>query len=139
LSFEERLNAEQLIRDGRVDVVFATSAFGMGMDLPQLRWVVLWQAPFSLLSLAQAAGRVGRAEERGIAWVYWDQEDFSLLEWAVRGSARKKKALNDLYSYLSGVGCRKSRLAQYFGVHSPHCGSCDFCLNALNPGHENNY
>ena len=141
MSSEERLNAEALIKSGQIEVVFATSAFGMGMDIDVLKWVVIWQAPYSLLGLAQAIGRVGRAGSEGRALILWDWDDFSLIEWSLGKSYRRRRSLQSVLSYFEYKGCRRHALERYFEAElSPQpCGYCDFCNDGLNEGHENNY
>jgi ATP-dependent DNA helicase RecQ len=96
LSSEERAAIEVRLRAGECFVLVATSAFGMGMHFPQLHWALLWQAPPSVLALAQAAGRVGRGGERAIAAVFWDEDDFRLVEWMVGQSEERGRALAEL-------------------------------------------
>lgn len=92
LSDEERRTHEALLSQGHRGVIVATSAFGMGMNFPQLRWCLLVQAPPSLLFAAQALGRAGRSGLPSEGAVYWDADDFRILEWlfAGRPSARSQ-------------------------------------------------
>jgi ATP-dependent DNA helicase RecQ len=76
LALEEKLALERALASGAVVRLVCTSAFGMGMDVPQLAWVVLYQAPRTLLALAQAIGRVARNGREGCALVFWSDEDF---------------------------------------------------------------
>jgi ATP-dependent DNA helicase RecQ len=121
LGQEERRALESEVRENRVDVTVATSAFGMGMDFAHLRWVALWQAPLSLLALAQAIGRVGRNAAGGRALVLWDDEDFRLLEWAAQGSERSREELVRTLAFLQKGGCPRKALAQYFDAEGPDC------------------
>jgi ATP-dependent DNA helicase RecQ len=116
LSQEERRAHERAIDQGVPEIVVATSAFGMGMHFEQLRWAVLWQAPWSLLSLAQAIGRVGRGD-RGEALVLWDSEDFRLLEWSTRGSAERQRQLEETSEFLASKGDPGPILERYFRVN----------------------
>jgi ATP-dependent DNA helicase RecQ len=133
LSREERIAIETEVREGKVRAVICTSAFGMGMDFSGLRWTVLWQAPPSLLALAQAVGRVGRNQGRGRAWVFWEPEDFRLLEWMVAGSERMRRELLRVRDYLAAIGCRRQGLVRAFELESgsegasSRCGLCDHC------------
>jgi len=81
--------------------VVATSAFGMGMHFPQLAWALLWQAPASLLTLAQAVGRVGRGSARSWGLVFWDDDDFRLVEWMAGASDERRRALEEIREFLS--------------------------------------
>ncbi len=129
MSAEERESIERSLRAGASFVVIATSAFGLGMDFTHLRWVLLWQAPSSLLQLAQAAGRVGRAGRSGRAVVFWDPDDFRLMEWMIRGSHRKREQLMAVLRFLESPGCRIRALRAYFEAEPGErfCGRCHFC------------
>lgn len=142
LSSEERRELECRIAaeaslPGRGCVIVATSAFGMGMDQRHLRWVALWQAPHSLLTLAQALGRVTRSPNaRARALLLWHEDDFRLLEWSVGESARRKAELLAVQRFFSSQGCRRAALSRYFHPAFPaavgtlplSCGSrCDRC------------
>jgi ATP-dependent DNA helicase RecQ len=129
LSIEERKNIEAQVREQQVQVVVATSAFGMGMNYPHLESVLLWQSPASLLSLVQTIGRVGRGMTPGEATLLWDPGDFQLLEWTLGKSARRRQELIELSEFYKSPQCRRSWLKNYFdGVTlSQNCGSCDFC------------
>lgn len=76
LSIEEKLALEHALSSGAIPRLICTSAFGMGMDVPHLAWVILFQAPRTLLALAQAIGRVARNGKAGCALVFWSDEDF---------------------------------------------------------------
>jgi ATP-dependent DNA helicase RecQ len=131
---EERRATESLIQSETQDIIVATSAFGMGMDHPHLRWVVLWQAPNSLLSLTQSIGRAGRnANAKSHALVMWDDDDFRLLEWTVGSSERRKQEMVSTREYLRAARCREFGLSQYFDtfIQQNRCTRCDFCTSPL--------
>jgi ATP-dependent DNA helicase RecQ len=136
MSSEERKNIENQVLRKIPEVIVATSAFGMGMDYSYLNFVVLFQAPTSILSLVQTIGRVGRSEEKhGEALVFWDTEDFRLLEWTVQNSTKRRQEIQELYDFVNSNKCRRHTLKTYFDrssqdssvIHIP-CNSCDFCL-----------
>jgi ATP-dependent DNA helicase RecQ len=130
MSQEERKTAENLISNQFPEVIVATSAFGMGMDYPHLQYVVLWQAPLSLLSLVQIIGRVGRnPNQLGQALILWDEEDFRMIEWTIQDSQKRRKEVSDLLKFLSGSDCRRNALKWHFDkVHiNQPCGRCDVC------------
>lgn len=138
MSIEERQNLEALIQTAPNPVIVATSAFGMGMHFSQLTWCLLWQAPLSLLSLAQAVGRVGRGSQGGRAFILWDRDDFQLIEWSARGSAERREDLQEVLLYLQQKKCRKAGLKEYFDTGTlssepslSNCGQCDWCRGLL--------
>lgn len=134
MSKEERQNIEAEIRKGLPLVIVATSAFGMGMDYPHLRYCALWQAPTSILSLVQIVGRVGRnSEQNGQALVLWDSDDFRMLEWTIGDSGIRRKEMQNLLNFLGDEKCRRQALREYFDPQSPlppptRCSRCDFCI-----------
>ena len=133
LSQDERRNIEAQVSSGTLDVVVSTSAFGMGMNFSHLKWVVLWQSPASLLSLAQEIGRVGRAHQLGHALIYWDYEDFRLHEWTLGQSVRKMEDLIETKKFLSSQRCRRLALMEYFDTQvtdEPCALKCDYCASA---------
>lgn len=130
LSSEERRNIENQVAQQIPEIIVATSAFGMGMDYPHLSYVVLWQAPTSLLSLVQTIGRVGRhATRTAKALILWDYEDFRLLEWTLQNSENRKAELERLLEYLKTDACRLKGLKAYFDPGAPQtlCRRCDQC------------
>jgi ATP-dependent DNA helicase RecQ len=122
LSDEERRAIESVLEKGKSNMrcpsISATNAFGMGMDFPQLRWALVAQAPFSLLSLVQSFGRVGRGENKGDAAVLWAEEDFRIAGYLVGGSANRTAAeerLAALRKYLEVEKTERDRLlSEYF-------------------------
>jgi ATP-dependent DNA helicase RecQ len=112
MTVEERLAVERGVHGGRIRWISATSAFGMGMDFAALRWVILWQVPFSVLDLAQMLGRAGRVQGQSArAFLLWDDADFLWLRQIV-----KKPALESLEKiYRSGTPVESS-LQEFFAA-----------------------
>ena len=142
LSQEERRNLETQIQNGKVDVIVSTSAFGMGMNYSHLKWVILWQSPASLLSLAQEIGRVSRANQIGHALIYWDFEDFRLHEWSTMHSERKMRELEQIRNFLTSKRCRRLDLMDYFDpgiavqpcrTHCDQCATIKYCSDLIGP------
>jgi ATP-dependent DNA helicase RecQ len=130
MASEERRLIEKQIEERAPQIVIATSAFGMGMDHPHLRWALLWQAPPSLLSLAQAVGRAGRDPLRSSqAVIFWEPEDFRLLQWMLAGSERRLQELHEVRNFLELDGCRIASLGRYFSARTAlvRCNQCSFC------------
>ncbi len=131
MSSEERKNAEAQVHNNIPDIIIATSAFGMGMNYPQLTYVILWQAPTSILSLVQIIGRVGRNQNSlATATIYWDLDDFRLLEWTVKNSEKRRQEMEELLWFLNSNQCRRASLKTYFDREShPDCqNKCDYCV-----------
>ncbi|MFZ9594817.1 MAG: DEAD/DEAH box helicase [Bdellovibrionia bacterium] len=131
---EERRNIENQIREGKLDVIFSTSAFGMGMNYTTLRYVILWQAPSNLLSLVQALGRASRnLDQSSTALILWSEEDFRLQEWITPASPSQAERTLEVASFLQSSLCRRKNLEGFF-EHSlslpDFCGLCDNCLTS---------
>jgi len=135
LGAEERRLIEQKMSRREIDILVATSAFGMGMDYAHLQWSALWQIPPTLLQLAQALGRVGRQPHLPAqALILWSLEDFKMLQWSTHGSARLQEEIQSTLRFVKISECRVKALAQYFDPdHAPsqviRCGRCDHCCN----------
>ena len=97
-------------------VIVATSAFGMGIDKPDVRQVLHWGPPPTLEAYYQEAGRAGRDGQRSECLVLWRPEDFG---WGNIAPAMRR--------YVESRGCRRRMLLQYFGEARPSCAGCDHC------------
>jgi len=111
MSAEERQTIENLIAGNRVRILVCTSAFGMGMDFRQFEWIVFLGPPYSLLTLTQAMGRVGRSGEPCIALVVWDATDFQFLP---PGTSRTRDETLALLQFLQTENGQKEFLQSYF-------------------------
>ena len=103
------------LRD-RVGVVVATSAFGMGIDKPDVRRVLHWGPPHTLEAYYQEAGRAGRDGEAADCRLLWRPAD---LAWGHIAPAMRR--------YVETRRCRRRMLLEYFGEDVNHCGGCDVC------------
>jgi len=134
MSQEERRNQEIQIQKQFPDVIIATSAFGMGMDYSYLNYVVLHQAPLSILNLMQSIGRVGRNSAiNAKALVLWDRSDFQSSEWMTKNSQKSNDELVELLKFFETPHCRIQALSSYFNPKTPlpQCQQCDHCLISL--------
>lgn len=108
----------------------------MEMDYHHLNHVVLWQSPPSILALVQAIGRGGRnLKKDGNALLFWDWQDFKLLEWTVGQSKKRIHEMTKLTQFFSSTECRKFALQRYFDPTATliPCLKCDSCAPHLYP------
>lgn len=118
------------------DVIVATIAFGMGIDKPDVRFVIHYDMPKSLEGYYQETGRAGRDDGEGRCIAFYSEQDIIKLEKFLNDKpvAEREVALqlmNETISYCESSVCRRINLLHYFGEEYPHdnCGSCDNCLN----------
>ncbi|WP_243670501.1 RecQ family ATP-dependent DNA helicase [Methanoculleus chikugoensis] len=129
---------EQFIRD-EIDVVCATNAFGMGIDKPDVRFVIHYDMPRSLEAYAQETGRAGRDGEASDCILFYSPGDRRKNLIALENDCLDRpdlysltvRKLNDMIAFCETVRCRREHLLRYFGetfTGVPCGGACDICL-----------
>lgn len=120
----------------RIDVIVATIAFGMGIDKPDVRFVVHYDIPKSLEGYYQETGRAGRDGGEGKCIAFFAQQDLQKLEKFMEGKPVAEREighqlLQETAAYALSSVCRRKMLLHYFGEHYPadSCGNCDNCLH----------
>jgi ATP-dependent DNA helicase RecQ len=118
------------------DVIVATIAFGMGIDKPDVRYVIHYDIPKSLEGYYQETGRSGRDGGEGKCIVFYANKDLLKLEKFMQGKPVSeqeisKQLLEETRSYAETSVCRRKVLLHYFGeeYREENCGNCDNCLN----------
>ncbi len=133
-----RAQRQDLFLNDDVAVIVATIAFGMGIDKPDVRFVIHYNIPKSIENYYQETGRAGRDGMEGKCVLYYSHKDVSKLEHLMRDKSLSEREvgaqlINETVSYAESSICRRKTLLYYFGESYDDASSCGHCDNCMQP------
>jgi ATP-dependent DNA helicase RecQ len=131
-----RANRQDMFLNEDAQVIVATIAFGMGIDKPDIRFVIHYNIPKSIENYYQETGRAGRDGMEGKCILYYSHKDVAKLEHFMRDKPLSEREvggqlINETVAYAESGVCRRKMLMSYFGESylEENCGHCDNCLH----------
>ncbi len=135
---KQRQESQDIFMTDSGVIMLATIAFGMGIDKPDIRFVVHANLPSSIEAFYQEIGRAGRDGEQADTLLFFGLDDLMIRKQMIQNGdesqeykLKEHKRLDALVAYCEASSCRKKALLSYFDEAFDHCGNCDNCLNPL--------
>lgn len=136
LSAKERTNIQEKFINDDVPIICATIAFGMGIDKPNIRWVIHYNLPKNIEGYYQEIGRSGRDGLKSETLLFYSFQDVMILRNIIDESSNKEielAKLRRMQDYAEALNCRRKTLLNYFSETTvENCGNCDVCKNPPN-------
>ena len=129
-----RTSIQKKFINNEVNVIIATIAFGMGIDVPNIRLVINYGISRDMESFYQEMGRAGRDGKNSKIYLYWNNSDFTINKHFlndIKDENFKKRQMNkilEMEKFVNSNQCRMQYITKYFGEKIKECGHCDYCI-----------
>ena len=134
-SNEKRIKIQKNFMKGKINIIIATIAFGMGIDLPNIRLVINYGVSKDMESFYQEIGRAGRDGKTSNIHVYWSNNDFNINKSFlnkipdIEFQKKQMERILEMEKLVNSSICRMKYITKYFGEDINDCGHCDNCLS----------
>lgn len=131
----DRAQIQSQFKNGLLDVIVATIAFGMGIDIPNIYLIIHYGISKNIESYYQEIGRGGRDGSEIECHAFWNERDFITNTYFIKQIENKEfqkseyKKLNEIRKYIDNHQCRMKFICNYFGDNIDNCGKCDNCTS----------
>ena len=136
LDAQVRQQTQQEFLENKLQILVATTAFGMGIDKPDIEFVIHYHPPATLEGYFQEGGRAGRSGQHATALLLFNQEHMAIHQGLLNKNEPSEidsLLLDDVQYYIDASQCRMKALLHYFGETVQPCQMCDFCQNSRSP------
>lgn len=129
LENKEKQSVQLAFSTGRTKIIVATNAFGMGIDVSNIRFVIHYQIPGNIENYYQEMGRAGRDQKPSWCYTLLYQDDVKIQYHLLEKFPKKIRELQKITQLLKKKSCRTQGVLNYFGEKSSKCNNCDVCNN----------